>query len=153
NNSARGTDSGIQNGTFTQSGLVSAFLTMSNTIVASNGGSTDFRGPFTSNGNNLIGNVTDGGQNSLLSTDLGGVDPLLGPLQNNGGLTKTMALTPRSVRGVGGSPAIDAGANVSFSTDQRGSSRNVGQGVDIGAYESQLVMSPSFVVNTTAEFT
>jgi predicted outer membrane repeat protein len=57
-------------------------------------------------------------------------DPLLGPLQNNGGLTPTMALLP-------GSPAIDAGDNAScLSTDQRGVSRPQGAACDIGAYEA-----------------
>lgn len=64
-------------------------------------------------------------------------DPLLGALLNNGGLTETCALNPES-------PAIDAGlfagSRVSGSvivppTDQRGTGRPKGAGVDIGAYE------------------
>ena len=67
-------------------------------------------------------------------------DPLLGPLQDNGGLTDTMALMP-------GSPAIDAGSSFGLSTDQRGDVRPVdfalvpdalgGDGSDIGAFEVQ----------------
>ena len=73
--------------------------------------------------------------------DLDNTDPLLGPLQNNGGPTETMALLP-------GSPAIDAG-NLSgctdgqgnaLKTDQRGMPRpdagDAGR-CDIGAYETQ----------------
>lgn len=60
-------------------------------------------------------------------------DPLLGPLQNNGGPTPTHALLP-------GSPAIDAGDNVTqTATDQRGNGydRIVGMAADIGAFEVQ----------------
>jgi hypothetical protein len=59
--------------------------------------------------------------------------PLLGPLQDNGGRTRTHAL-------LGGSPAIDTGnnaANLDF--DQRGDGfvRIVGVSADIGAFEVQ----------------
>ncbi len=66
--------------------------------------------------------------------------PMLGPLQDNGGPTETMALLP-------GSPAIDAGDSFGLSTDQRGEPRPVdfpgiantagGDGADIGAFEVQ----------------
>jgi fibronectin-binding autotransporter adhesin len=56
-------------------------------------------------------------------------DPLLGPLQDNGGFTHTMALLP-------GSPAIDAGNDTTCAvTDQRGVTRPQGSSCDIGAYE------------------
>jgi predicted outer membrane repeat protein len=63
-------------------------------------------------------------------------DPLLGPLQDNGGPTQTRALLE-------GSPAINAGnplgcGDESFgvlTTDQRGVDRPVGSACDIGAYE------------------
>ena len=59
------------------------------------------------------------------------INPLLGPLQDNGGPTWTHALLP-------GSPAIDAGARPGrHLTDQRGFSRDVGHGPDIGAFELQ----------------
>ena len=54
-------------------------------------------------------------------------DPQLGPLQNNGGPTRTHALLP-------GSPAIDAGATT-LTTDQRNYVRPAGAADDIGAYE------------------
>ncbi len=80
-------------------------------------------------------------------TDTGGTimgqDPTLGPLQNNGGPTETMALLP-------GSPAIDAGPNPvpSFPTnefDQRGDgfTRVVNGTVDIGAFEVQPPPTPA----------
>jgi hypothetical protein len=65
-------------------------------------------------------------------------DPLLGPIQDNGGPTETMAPA-------GGSPAGDAGSAFGLTTDQRGRSRpsdfaaiaNRGDGADIGAVELQ----------------
>ncbi len=62
-------------------------------------------------------------------------NPNLVPLQNNGGLTPTMADAP-------GSAAYGTGnANVSGlpTTDQRGLSRLNAQGLDLGAFEFQTV--------------
>jgi hypothetical protein len=66
-------------------------------------------------------------------------DPLLGPLADNGGLTRTMAPSA-------GSPVIDAGSAFGLTTDQRGLPRpvdtpgvaNAADGSDIGAVEIQL---------------
>ena len=63
-------------------------------------------------------------------------DPLLGPLQDNGGPTQTMAPAD-------GSPVIDAGSAFGLTTDQRGLARpfdfsaiaNAADGSDIGAVE------------------
>jgi hypothetical protein len=66
------------------------------------------------------------------SGNLVGVDPLLGPLQDNLGLSRTHALSP-------GSPAINAGSNpLGLTTDQRGDGfpRVLGGAADMGAYES-----------------
>jgi hypothetical protein len=80
--------------------------------------------------------VTDGTCGLYDSTDLPNTDPLLGPLQDNGGPTWTHALQL-------GSPAIDAIASWAcfVDTDQRGLWRPLnGDGLpgslcDIGAYE------------------
>ncbi len=114
-------------------------LILANTIIAGNTAPAgpDVSGAVTSLGYNLIGNSS--GASGFVATDLQSVNPLLGPLQNNGGPTETMALLP-------GSPAIDAG-NVALAldangnpltTDQRGAPRNVFGGVDIGAFEGQV---------------
>jgi hypothetical protein len=60
-------------------------------------------------------------------------DPLLYPLADNGGLTKTMALAA-------GSPAVDYGGgnHACASTDQRGVTRPQGEHCDIGALERVL---------------
>jgi len=58
-------------------------------------------------------------------------DPLLAPLADNGGPTRTHALPPDS-------PAVDAGNNITaLDTDQRGRSRVSGAAADIGSYELQ----------------
>jgi len=61
--------------------------------------------------------------------DKPGVNPLLGPLRNNGGHTDTQALAA-------GSPAINAGDPANCpATDQRGVTRPQGGTCDIGAFE------------------
>ncbi|NEO64165.1 MAG: hypothetical protein F6J98_28645 [Moorea sp. SIO4G2] len=113
---------------------------IASTIIAANNANNvgdDINGAFTSLGNNLIGNgetgsgFTNGVNGDLVGTTAAPIDPLLGPLQNNGGPTETLALDP-------GSPAIDAGSNPNgLTTDQRGAGfdRVVGSSADIGAFE------------------
>jgi hypothetical protein len=90
-------------------------------------------GTITSLGYNLS---SDDGSGSLTGPgDQINTDPLLGPLQNNGGPTLTHELLP-------GSPAIDAG-DPSFTPpplyDQRGPGfdRVVNDRIDIGSFEVQ----------------
>jgi len=122
---------------------------LTNTIVARNRATAD---PdvggmaFDSEGNNLIGNT--GGSTGWSASDLlNQQKPLLGPLQNNGGPTNTLALWP-------GSPAIDAADNDRCpAVDQRGITRKDGDGdrtviCDIGAYERSDLSSPK-VSSTT----
>lgn len=90
-------------------------------------------GVLISAGRNLVGNTVGAYPGSFLGTDLLNVNPMLGPLKDNGGITLTMELLP-------GSPAIDAGNNANVppgvTTDQRGTfSRIVNGTVDIGAFE------------------
>jgi fibronectin-binding autotransporter adhesin len=124
--------------------------TLGNTIVAGNTATIgpDASGSFSSLGNNLIGE-TDGSSGWVHSDQKGSIatplNPLLGPLANNGGPTQTMALLT-------GSPAIDAGDNslipAGVTTDQRGYLRIYHVIVDIGAFEwqpppSSIAVSPS----------
>ncbi len=67
-------------------------------------------------------------QNGLQPSDVVGLDPLLGPLQDNGGSTDTMALGD-------GSAALDAAGDNCEPTDQRGISRPQDVACDAGAFE------------------
>jgi hypothetical protein len=117
-----------------------------NTLIAGNfNGATgttgdDVYGRLDPSGDyNLIGDgtgmsgLTNGVNGNQIGSASDPIDPLLGPLQDNGGPTLTHALLP-------GSPAIDAGNNA-YATewDQRGPGfrRIVNGTIDIGAFEVQ----------------
>jgi len=77
-----------------------------------------------------------GGSNDIIGFLMAPIDPLIGPLQGNGGLTDTHALLM-------GSPAIEAGQpggcsevnGAPVTADQRSVPRPIGDACDIGAYE------------------
>jgi CSLREA domain-containing protein len=111
---------------------VTGALTLRNTIVAGN---------TAASGANCGGAPADGGGNldsgttcAFATSSLTNTDPLLGPLADNGGPTKTMAPAANS-------PAINAGVNANCTAapvngvDQRGASRLSSAPCDIGAYE------------------
>jgi CSLREA domain-containing protein len=129
-------------------------VTARNSILAHNEVSNCF-GPFTSEGYNLIDidcGVTPG-PGDQIGTDTAPIDPLLGPLANNGGATLTHALRF-------GSPAIDAGNPtgcldenaMALTVDQRNFPRVVdgnqdGTAIcDIGALEQSAPTSPAPVL-------
>jgi CSLREA domain-containing protein len=104
----------------------SNLVTLKATIVANNAGG-DCVGAIVSHGHNLDSDSTC---SLTQATDLPGRNPLLGPLQDNRGPTRTRAL-------LDGSPAIDAGGTSGcLPADQRLYLRP-GDGIacDIGAYE------------------
>ena len=105
--------------------------TLSNSIVA-NAGDEDCAGlgAVTSAGHNLDG---DGSCGLAATGDITNTDPLLGPLQDNGGFAETQAL-------LDGSPAIDAVplAYCVVSADERGVARPQGPACDMGAYELEV---------------
>jgi hypothetical protein len=112
-------------------------LTLTTSLVANNqGGNCAANGSLASHGYNLD---SDGSCHLTTPTDLPGTDPLLGPLQKNGGPTFTHALLP-------GSPAIDAipwgtnGCGTTLVSDQRWQARPqpAGGHCDIGAYEVEV---------------
>ncbi len=136
-------------------------LTIRNSIIAGNIAATN--PDFTAPGNppvnlsvsyNLIGDNTGttlaeaqaaDAAGNLVGTTATPINPVLSPLQFNGGLTLTHALLT-------GSPAINAGdpGFVSVGEDQRGVpfTRIADGRVDIGAYEAQPFDPALFVVTT-----
>jgi hypothetical protein len=111
-------------------------LEIGNTILNSSAGSSNIindGGTVTSRGYNLCSD--DGGGYLNSPGDMINTDPLLGPLQDNGGLTFTHELLP-------GSPAINAG-DPNFAPapfyDQRGPNfyRLRNSRIDIGSFEVQ----------------
>ncbi|MCX7771093.1 MAG: CSLREA domain-containing protein, partial [Proteobacteria bacterium] len=122
-------------------------LTITNTIVANQVSGSDCDGdPISSNGYNIESRTSCGFTNT---GDMQNKDPLIGPLQDNGGPTLTAALLL-------GSPAIDAGNPLNCpSTDQRGFFRPIdgdsdGNAIcDIGAFEyGELVKYYSYFPGT-----
>ncbi|MDM8559357.1 choice-of-anchor Q domain-containing protein, partial [Candidatus Parabeggiatoa sp. HSG14] len=118
-----------------------------NSIIANSTSGTDCRnnGSITVNTNNLIedGTCSGGATGFVIGA------PNLGPLQDNGGTTQTMALLV-------GSPAINAGDNATCeSTDQRGATRpkSVADPCDIGAYEIAIPVAPSALIATAVSQT
>ncbi len=100
----------------------------------------DVYGNFGSQGHNLLGNPQDA--SGWVDTDLLHVNARLGPLQDNGGPTRTMALPPSS-------PALNAGAPDQLGVpDQRGVVRS--SGVNIGAFQAS---ASAFIVNAPAKVT
>ena len=111
----------------------------------------DFSGSVTSSDRDLVGdgtgsNLSDGANGDQVGTSGRPINPLLGPLEDNGGPTLTMALLP-------GSPAIDAGDSAASGlpgTDQRGFARVSGAAVDVGAFEVQEpLLSPATLPDGT----
>ena len=118
----------------------SASLALQNSIVAGNtvgstGSGPDCSGTLTSHGHNLIGD-TSGCTIATTGSDIVGVSPLLAPLRDNGGFTKTHALKRHSKAIDHGSPKKPgSGGQACDRHDQRGIKRPQGPRCDIGAYE------------------
>lgn len=129
---------------------VSGLVTITNSLV----------GAPVAGGNNCVGALTSLGYNLESGTscglgasgDISNTNPLLGPLQNNGGATLTRGLLTNS-------RALDAAGNSACpATDQRGISRPQGAGCDIGAYEiigysssvTQTVGGPGCITSTVS---
>src|SRR6266496_6284557 len=123
-------------------GGIEGGATLGNTILNANAPENIYGGAI-SHGYNLSSD--DGGGNLTGPGDQINTNPLLGPLQDNGGPTFTHEL-------LSGSPAIDAGDpnfnpnsfNPPMVYDQRGTGFNrvVNGRIDIGAFEVQGAPSP-----------
>jgi hypothetical protein len=121
-------------------GIAASFstLTIRNSIIATNRDSdiACSNSTIESNGYNIIGKIT--GDCSVVGASTA-ADPLLGPLQYNGGPVLTLTAFPGP-----GSPAINAGdpfgcrdglGNL-ITSDQRGVRRPIGPRCDLGAVEA-----------------
>lgn len=128
-------------GSNVQSGMLLGYggdsnLQLRNSIIAGNAGGTDLgvSGAGAGMTSSVAGTIADIAPFDADATNHFTDAPGLGPLQNNGGPTQTMALLPGSV-------AIDGGKNAFVSTnyDQRGPGfpRVFNGTVDIGAVEFQ----------------
>ena len=127
-------------------------MSSKNTIIAGGTATSSTEncgGPGTINSTGF--NIEDRNQCGFASTgDQVNTDPLLGPLQNNGGQTDTQA-PPLD------SPPIDHGnpagctdpSNTSLTVDQRGLARPQGLACDVGAYELQPVAPAATAAPTT----
>jgi hypothetical protein len=161
NNFASGAGDGIYNepvGQRDTDGLpgVGQF-SLRSTIVAANPNAAapqDAAGAFTSAGFNLIGNADGatgfGSPGDQVGTTAAPINPLLGPLANNGG--RTLTHLPQT-----GSPAIDKGFSIEV-VDQRGLTRpvdnpaiaNAATGADIGSVEVQGAVATPTATATVA---
>jgi|GEM_PF-1703164 len=128
-NSAPSGGGGIFNG---------AAITLRNTVVADSPSGGNCAGAITNGGGNLDSGSTCGWGST--GGSLSNTNPTLGPLADNGGPTKTHALSL-------GSPAIGKGLSGNCpSVDQRGVKRPQSSLCDMGAYETY-----SIVVNSSAD--
>ncbi len=110
----------LADGLFTDAGATPGATNLRATIVGSCAGAAP----------SSLGSNLEPGTTCALGAagDRSGADPLLGPLQDNGGLTATRAPGP-------GSPALDAAECPPPATDQRGVPRPQLAACDIGAVE------------------
>jgi len=119
------TSTGVSGHTNVGSGVGTANMPIRNSIFT---GSGHCRGVYAF-ASVLTQSIIEGGTNAGFYGPP--IDPMLGPLQDNGGPTFTMAPLP-------GSPALDSGTPDSYSGfDQRGFARPLRAGLDIGAVEHQ----------------
>ncbi len=138
-------NTGVVNGGGVHQRTGAGSITFLNTIVANNSSplNDDCKGNASlliSNGYNLSSDATCDFTNT---GDLQNTNPLLGPLQDNGGPTFTHEL-------LAGSPAIDAGTTTGCpATDQRGVARPAFASCDIGAYEGDVALPALLVMKAT----
>ncbi|HEX4144305.1 MAG TPA: choice-of-anchor D domain-containing protein [Pirellulales bacterium] len=132
-------------------------LTVSNSLIAENtaGSGPDVSGAAATTDHNLVGDYdasAASGFSSLNGDQLGSsgspINPLLGPLQNNGGNTATAALLAGSTAIDGGDSSAATTAGLSYDQRGIGFGRIVGTAVDVGAYEVQASAATATTLGT-----
>ena len=111
--------------------ITNGAVTVLNSIIANSTEGGDVWGVITDGGYNIC---SDGTAGFAAASSYNQINPMLGPLADNGGPTETMAL-------LAGSPALDAVPSGFPPVDQRGVSRPQGAWADIGAFEA-IATSP-----------
>ena len=131
-------------GIFNHGAFGSPPIALHNSIVANNSAASgpDLGGAFASAFSLVRSTAGSTFTETVPGSNVIGQDPLLGPLESNGGPTQTM-------KPIGTSPAVDKGAAFGLSTDERGAPRPFvfptipnstaagADGSDIGAFELQ----------------
>src|SRR5262245_55645678 len=148
NNALQGGGIAVIGGTVT---IRNSIMASNTSIVTGSGAAPDCYGGIISAGFNLVGNAANssgwGSTGDMTGSPAAPMNPQLGPLQNNGGPTWTMAP-------LGASLAIDRGNSSGITNDQRGAVRPFdrsapndpgGDGSDIGAFE----VGPNLLTVTT----
>jgi hypothetical protein len=128
-NVVSGSGAGDRGGNLLDEGEGGSVLSLRDSIVSSGGGaagSENCLGPGVQSAGHNIDSLDQCSFDSV--GDRVKTDPLLASLADNGGPTKTLALSP-------GSPAVDAGDADCPAADQRGVARPQGAACDIGAFE------------------
>lgn len=124
---------------------------LESTLIATNAAQSDVARDIDAQAVMLIAgshNLVLSASNVTLPGDTLSTNPALQPLTDNGGPTRTRALSP-------GSPALDAGSNpLNFVDDQRGSGfpRVVGNAPDIGAFEGSKALPPPATVSAISQW-
>src|SRR5207249_2441802 len=139
-----GNTAGLGGGIFNGGPLTIGSITVSGNSAANGGGIYNSGGgTATSTNSNFSGNTAAPGVLTGPGDQIN-TNPMLGPLQNNGGPTFTHALLP-------GSPAINTGDPIftpppSFDQCGQGFVRVVSGRIDIGSFEVQAAPGPQYQI-------
>jgi predicted outer membrane repeat protein len=156
---AAGTDAG---GIFVSADtavILRGVILAGNMVAGQPNNCADPNGGMVSAGSNLLGEhngcttaFNDGDNGDIVGTPDAPIDPLLGPLTDNGGPTPTHALLDASPAINAALPDMCVALDLSpIATDQRGESRPFGPTCDIGAFERGPVAPTDVTISGPTE--